>query len=118
MTTEASKQRLLSWQSEITAELEEAKKTLPSLETAHEAAIAAACDVSTAYRDLQHRLGPIGRLAGPLSLRSNWYQNEVTEAKGRQDRARVDLDGARAGVSELERALAQIDRLLTEEVAA
>ncbi len=112
---------LQGWRDEIAAELAGAQKEIPALVTAHEAAIAEAQEIAVSYRDLQQLLaklhvqnvfGITSQPESPLKLRSEAHRAEVEQAKTKKARAFHDLEAALRKITELERALAQIDHLV------
>lgn len=125
---------ILGFRDEILVELGEAQKAIPPLQAVADAAAAAADEATTFYRALQQLLGKATSatdflgvtqhqyLEGPIGLRANNYSTEVDEAKSRRARALADVQLARAKVTSLKRAIAQIDLMIppaaeTEEAA-
>jgi hypothetical protein len=116
-------ERILSWRAEIAAELDEATKAVPPLEEIHATAVAAAQVALDDFGAVQRLIGPVvSRPEAPIILRSQAHLVEVEHAKSKRARALADLQAARATVTTLQRALAQIDRIVppaeeTEEAA-
>jgi hypothetical protein len=103
------KTRVLSWRAEIAEELEEA----------HAAAAAAADEMAVNHRDLwallrllqdADALGRVPPIEAPLMIRAQADRADLEQAKTRASRALTDVEQARRRISELGRALAQIDR--------
>lgn len=120
MTTKTPKDRVLGWRSEIADELVAAQKEMPPLVAAHETATAAASDLADDYRETQKLLGQIVNPEGPIRLRSDYHWHELEQAKSRAARALADIQAVRIRIENLQRALAQIDRVMPpadEEVA-
>lgn len=116
--TPESVERLAAWRTEIAGELEEATKGIAALEAEHATAVAAASAAESAYRELQQLLdSTYKRVAGPLATRVAWLRSSADEAKAGASRAHGALELARGQVAELQRALNQIDHLLSSEDA-
>lgn len=116
MTTPDPKTHVLVWRSEIAEELEGAENEIPALMEAHVAATAAASDAADFHDALQRLLGvEITRPEPAINLRWEDYRREVKEAKSRKAMAAAALEAARTRVVSLQKALAQIDRVVPVE---
>lgn len=114
--TPESAERLSAWRAEIVSEIAAAKKELPAMEAEHATAIAAARTAETAYSELQQLLDQTYKvLASPLATRIAWLRSAVDEAKAGATRAEHALKTARGRVTEIERALRQLDHLIHVE---
>lgn len=111
--THDSTKVLSGWRVDIAAELDEAKNALTAVESEYTTASEIAEEVRQACHEMQRTLGVFGRLASPLAQRSTWHQNGWTTAKSRAALAHANLETARNKIIELERAIQQIDHLLT-----
>ena len=106
-------ERVLSWRAEIAAELEEAVKLVPPLEDAHATAAAAAQAALDDYGAVQRLIGStVPNPETPIRRRSDDHARELDQAKSKRARAFADLQAARSNVTSLQRALAQIDRVI------
>jgi hypothetical protein len=112
MTLQDPKERVLSWRAEIVGELAEAQFAVPPLVTAHETAAAAAQEAAEDYRETQKLLGVLDRLETPLKLRADAHAKELDQAKSAKARALSDLEAAQSKVTQLQRSLYQIDRVI------
>jgi hypothetical protein len=122
--TPESKRLLSAWRDEITPELTKEGEACPQLEAEHQAAITVAAGIEQTQKDLQRTLddafssslNPI-RLADALALRSGWLREELSEARKRVGATKAALQNARDRIKELQRALNQIDHLLSQQEA-
>jgi hypothetical protein len=106
-------ERVLSWRAEIAVELGEATKAVPPLEEIHATAVVAAQAALDDFGAVQRLIGPaVPRPETPIILRSQAHLMEVDLAKSRRARALANLQASRAAVTTLQRALAQIDRIV------
>jgi hypothetical protein len=107
-------ERLVSWRDAIAGELDEATKVVPPLEEIHVTAATAAQEVLDDYGAVQRLIGPvISQPETPLKLRCDAHLVEVERAKSKCAQALADLQAARSNVTSLQRALAQVDLIVT-----
>ncbi len=125
------KQHLADWRAEISTELDEARKALAAAEEEHTATVAAAAIAGSTHLDLRTTLKEITNrrpgyasvtLAGPLALRFDEHKRAAAAADSRKASAHGACQELTRRISELERAIGQIDQLTapaadTEEAA-
>jgi hypothetical protein len=132
MTLLDPKTEALAWRAEIDAELAEAKKKIPALQSAYEATGAAVSEAAINHRKMLELLlerfetqsGTRYESPEPdIHLRLENLRMKLDEAKQIRAQALADLESARDTVARKQRSLNQVDRRIppaeeAEEAAA